>query len=416
MDYFASFSHLTGPRVQGRCLHQLLDILYLLRCGTLAGCDELLEICNYGRARLDFLRSELSLAFANGIPSEDTLERLLKRLNPKELEHKLRACAGSLAGRQLCVDGKEHRASTPAGQRHALVRTLSVWVADAHLSFGQAQIGAKTNEKTAIPALLDTLDVTGSIVTIDAIAYQPGILGQVVTRGADYVIALKKNAKTLYEQASDHLLARAVSLPAWRSLDKGRGRGERRTVRICQDLTLLEACADWPGRRTLVLVETERHTSQGVTHTQRFYLSSLADPDPAVYARLVGGTGPWRTSCTGNSTSPSKKTSRAYERVMRRLTPISYAKPPSTCWPRTHKLLASNASANKPRTTMNISDGYCKMPDIWCESPTVPIPSSGAPYSCAPCGFWARFCPSPRRYTAVVVRTLAQQLHLPAEA
>ena len=77
MDPFASFAHLTDPRVQGRCLHQLVDILALLLCGTLAGCDDLPEICDYGRARLAFLRTELGLAFANGIPSEDTLERLL---------------------------------------------------------------------------------------------------------------------------------------------------------------------------------------------------------------------------------------------------------------------------------------------------------------------------------------------------
>ena len=170
MDPFASFAQLTDPRVQGRCLHQLVDILALLLCGTLAGCDDLPEICAYGRARLTFLRTELGLAFANGIPSEDTLDRLVKRLKTRELEQTLCACAGSLAGRHLCMDGKEHRATTPAGQRHALVRTVSVWVADAQLSFGQVQIGDKTNGKTAIPALLDKLDVAGSVVTIDAIA------------------------------------------------------------------------------------------------------------------------------------------------------------------------------------------------------------------------------------------------------
>lgn len=289
MDYFASFSEITDPRVQGRCLHQLVDILGLLLCGTLAGCDDLPEICDYGRARLAFLRAELGLAFPHGIPCEDTLERLLKRLDPKQLEQTLRACAGSLAGRQLCVDGKEHRATTPTGQRHALIRTVSVWVADAHLSFGQAQIEAKTNEKMAIPALLATLDVAGSVVTIDAVACQSSIVGQVVASGADYVIALKKNAKTLYEQASEHLLARAAHLPSWRSQDLGHGRGEQRMVRICQDLPLLDACVDWPGLRTLVLVETERHTKLGVTRTQRFYLSSLADTDPAVYGRLIRG-------------------------------------------------------------------------------------------------------------------------------
>ncbi|MEJ7667104.1 MAG: ISAs1 family transposase [Hymenobacter sp.] len=289
MDFFASFAQLTDPRVQGRCLHTLVDILALLLCGTLAGCDDLPEIRDYGHARLAFLRTELGLGFANGIPSDDTLERMLNILNPKELEQSLRACAGALAGRQLCIDGKEHRATTPAGRRHAAVRTVSVWLADAGLSFGQAQIGGKTNEKTAIPALLDALDVAGSIVTIDAIACQPSIVERVMAAGADYVIALKKNAKTLFEQAHDHLLARRDHLPKHRSRDMEHRRGEGRTVTICQDLSWLEATADWPGLRTLVLVETERHTALGVTHSQRFYISSLTDTDPAVYARLIRG-------------------------------------------------------------------------------------------------------------------------------
>lgn len=289
MDLFAPFAGLTDTRVQGRCLHQLVDMLALLFCATVAGCDDLSEICDYGRARLPFLRLELGLPFANGIPSEDTLERLLKRLNPKELEGILRACATSLVGQQLCLDGKEHRATTPAGQRHAPLRTLSAWAVEQGLSFGQVQIGAKSNETTAIPALLAALDVAGSIVTIDAIACQPSLVAHVVNAGADYVIALKKNAKTLYEQAHDHLLARAPHLPTHVSRDLAHGRGEIRTVRISQDLDLVEACAEWAGLRTLVLVDTERHTAQGSTRTQRLYLSSLADPDPATYARLVRG-------------------------------------------------------------------------------------------------------------------------------
>ena len=247
MDLFAPFLTLTDSRVQGRCLHQLVDMLALLLCGTLAGCDGLPEICDYGRARLAFFRTELALPFANGIPSVDTLERLLKNIDPKQLEQVLRTCAGSLAGRQLCLDGKEHRAAVPAGRRHALIQTVSVWVADAQLSFGQVQVAAKSNEKTAIPALLDTLDVAGSILTIDAMACQPSLVGAVVAAGADYVIALKKNAKTLYEQAHDHLLARAEHLPTYVSRTKEHGRGETRTVRICQHLQWLEACADWAG-------------------------------------------------------------------------------------------------------------------------------------------------------------------------
>ena len=189
----------------------------------------------------------------------------------------------------MCRRHGTPRHPPPAGRRHALVRTVSVRVADARLRFGQAQIGAKTNEKTAIPALLDTLDVAGSAVTIVAIARQSSIVERVGARGADYVIALKKNAKTRYEQVSEHLLARAAHLPTHCSQDKGHGRGERRPVRICQDRALLDACPAGPGLRTRGLVETERHTSQGLIHTRRFYLRSLTDPDPAVYARLIRG-------------------------------------------------------------------------------------------------------------------------------
>ena len=92
----------------------------------------------------------------NGIPSEDTLERILKHLLPKELEQSLRACAGVvtgyLAAKHVCIDGKEHRGTVPAGARHALIQTVSVGVAEAQLSFGQVQVGAKTNKKRPFPS------------------------------------------------------------------------------------------------------------------------------------------------------------------------------------------------------------------------------------------------------------------------
>lgn len=161
MGIFDCFLTVADFRVKGRCLHQLVDVLALLLCGTLAGCDDLPEICDYGRARLVFLRTELGLELRNGIPSEDTLERILKHLLHKELEQRLRACAsvvrGYLAAKHVCIDGKEHRGTVPAGARHALIQTVSVWVAEAQLRVGQVQVGAKTNEKTAIPLLLDTL-------------------------------------------------------------------------------------------------------------------------------------------------------------------------------------------------------------------------------------------------------------------
>ena len=138
-------------------------------------------------------------------------------------------------------------------------------------------------------ALLEYLDVRSSVVRVDAIASQPAFTVRVLAAGADYVIALKKNQKTLYEELYDGLLAQASPLPSWVSRKLGHGRDEVRTVRVCQSLAGWEAATAWPGLRMVAWVETARHTARGVTHSRRLPLSSLAAPNPATYARLVRG-------------------------------------------------------------------------------------------------------------------------------
>lgn len=130
------------------------------------------------------------------MPSEDTLERVLRRIEPTEIEGSMRSCAkellSDLSGKHICIDGKEHRGTIPEGSKHGLVRTVSVWLAKDKLIFGQTQIESKTNEKTAIPTLIETQDLKESIVTIDAIACSQNITGKIIDKKADYLIVLKK--------------------------------------------------------------------------------------------------------------------------------------------------------------------------------------------------------------------------------
>lgn len=283
----------TDFRIKGRCLHDLAEILFLILLGTLCDCDDFLEIRDWGNDELPFLRNELGLSYVNGIPSEDTLERVMKYLNPKELEESMRKTASfivrSLSGKQVCVDGKEHRGTIPSGQKHALIRTVSVWIAEEKLCFGQKQIDTKSNEKVAIPALLETLDIKGAIITIDAIACHENIVKVIVDGKADYLIALKKNQGGLYEQVHDWMMSRKAQLPHYEEFNKEHGRTEKRKVYLAQDLEFLDATHSWEKLSTIVLVESTRVTPQKESIQNRFYISSLEDKQPKTYLNLSRG-------------------------------------------------------------------------------------------------------------------------------
>jgi len=278
MNLPSYFKEVRDFRVQGRCLHLLGDILGLVLCGILCDCDDFSEIEDYGRDRIGFLREKLGFEFPNGIPSEDTLDRVMRRLSPQELEKAFSQCLSGLrlAGKHLAIDGKELRGTIPKGKKHASVHMVNLWLDEASLSFGQLQIEEKSNEITAIPQLLDQVDCEGSVVTIDAIGAQRAIVSQIRDKQADYVIALKANQGTLYEQASDFMEKRKETLPLYRSWDKGHGRGEERKVYVAHDIGLVDEASKWAGANTLVMVERRRFNAQGETKRQlKFYLSSL---------------------------------------------------------------------------------------------------------------------------------------------
>lgn len=158
----------------------------------------------------------MGFSFKHGIPSENTLERIFKHLDIQELESAYRHIATdiSLALPNIAIDGKELRSCIPQGKKHSLVQLVNVWVSDLQLSFGQYRIEKKSNEIEAIPEVLKLINCKDSVVSIDAIGCQKQIVSEIVAKEADYVIALKKNQKALYEQAETEVLRRLENLPS----------------------------------------------------------------------------------------------------------------------------------------------------------------------------------------------------------
>lgn len=277
MDVAELFFEIDDPRQEGKCFHQLSDILMIVLCGYLADCEGFEEVYDYACDKQDVLRGFLELPC--GIPSHDTLNRVFRRLNPTQLEALLtdwgKDIVGLLAGKQLIVDGKQLRGTVEAGRKQATVQIVSVWAQEQRICLAQSQIGDKTNEIKAIPKLLESLDITGSVVSIDAIGCQKTIAGLIVGKQADYVIGLKANQQELYTQVADWFERAKPTLQADVSRDLGHGRGEKRSIWLSENLALVDAATGWVGLKSVVCVESSRWINDKQEHGKHFYISSL---------------------------------------------------------------------------------------------------------------------------------------------
>lgn len=289
MEYAEFFEEVTDYRVAGRCLHGLSDILLLVLCGLLADCETFEEIYDYACDKEATLRAFMDLPA--GIPSHDTLNRVFRYLDPAELERCLtqwgQQIVGLLAGRQLIVDGKQLRGTTPSGQRQAPIQLVSVWAAEQRLCLAQTSVAAKRNELVALPQVLDLVDVRGSVVSVDAMGCQRAVAATVVARGADYVLALKQNQGELHAQVGAHFRALLTQPAACVQRDKGHGRGELRRVWLSQQFALVDAGTGWEGLRTLVCQQTTRWVAGQIQTATRYFLSSLSGASAAALAGYV---------------------------------------------------------------------------------------------------------------------------------
>jgi predicted transposase YbfD/YdcC len=282
------FAELKDPRVERTREHLLEEILLIAIAAILSGAGGWNEIEQYGKAKQEWLKTFLCLPA--GIPSHDTFNRVFQALDPQELEKGfvawVRSIARLTAGEVVAIDGKALRGTRKAGAK-GIVHLVSAWANSNNLVLAQRKVDDKSNEITAIPKLLQALELSGTVVTIDAMGCQKTIARKIVDKKADYILAVKDNQLLLLDDIRDSFRMLAADTLA-EQIDCGHGRVERRSCAVLGDLSLLDKPSDWAALRTLVRIQAERfHKATGKTEREtRYYISSLA-PDATRLNQLV---------------------------------------------------------------------------------------------------------------------------------
>lgn len=274
------FAELSDPRRETRNkLHKLEDIVMLVFCAVLSGIEDWVGIEEFGKQKAGWLRGFLELP--NGIPSHDTLSDVLGRLEPgafsKAFLRWVEVAIPSLAGEQVCLDGKRLRGSGVGDQA---VHLVSAYAGKARLVLAQQAVADKSNEITAMPELLSLLDVQGAVVTIDAMGCQKAIAQEVVKGGAEYILALKDNHPRLHEEVRLWLDTEIAQgrLSQQETVDKDHGRIEIRRYALSDEIAWLEQQSEWAGLQAIGRVESIRIIGETTTTERRYYLCALTDP------------------------------------------------------------------------------------------------------------------------------------------
>jgi predicted transposase YbfD/YdcC len=279
---FTPFEDLTDPRIERTRVHDLFDLVVVALCGTLAGADSWADVERFGNQRLDWLRTFLRLE--NGVPSHDTFGRVFSLLDPAELVGCIQRWLeeiGREVGQHIAIDGKTLRGSMDKAAGRSPLHLVSAWASEARLTLGQIAVDSKSNEITAIPLLLELLDLKGATVTIDAMGCQKEIAAKIVAGDGNYVLALKDNHPTLHQAVSDEFTAALeadvppAALRHHVTVETNHGRKERREYLALPAPKSLPGFAGWAGLATLVMVVRITMTNGIEKSEVSYYLSSL---------------------------------------------------------------------------------------------------------------------------------------------
>jgi predicted transposase YbfD/YdcC len=285
VEWLEQFEPLEDTRQSGKVWYPLDEVLLLCLLAVLAGAEGWVEVAEFGKRKLVFLRR--FGPFAKGTPSHDQLGDLFAALDAEQFQRCFIAWVGSLAkiGPDIvAIDGKTLRRSYQEGGSKAPIHMISAWASQQRLVLGQIKVAEKSNEITAIPELLDLITIEGSIVSIDAMGCQKEIASKIVERKADYVLALKGNQGTLREDVELFFNEQAaaafkdVAVSRHKTLEKSHGRIETRVYTAIDQIDWLKERHDWTGLCSIVMVESTReHVGLDKTEIEtRFYISSLA--------------------------------------------------------------------------------------------------------------------------------------------
>ena len=281
-----SFNELPDPRSERNQEHALLSIVAIAICGAICGADNWVDIEAYGKAKQEWLSSWLALP--NGIPSHDTFGRVFRFLNPQAFREGfmewIRALGPLKAGEVVSIDGKQMRGAKDIPKGKEGLYMVSAWAAEQGIVLGQSKVDEKSNEITAIPELLDVLAVEGCVVTIDAIGCQTEIAQKIVDQQADYMLAVKGNQGTLFEDIVDLFAGfeqahwQDVRHDYFKTVNKDHARLEIRECWVVAQpeyLAYLRRFPDWKALHSLVKIVSQRQLNGETSMQTRYFISSL---------------------------------------------------------------------------------------------------------------------------------------------
>ena len=283
VNFIQHFATIEDPRIDRCKRHELMDILFLSICAVLSNAEGWEDIEDFGHSKLMWLRNYFP--FENGIPKHDTIARVLVRLDPTAVQQSFFSWVQDVAQispyEVIAIDGKAARGSFTTKERRNPLHMVSAWSCNNGLVLGQRKVADKSNEITAIPLLLDLLELKHATVTIDAMGCQKEIAEKITSKGGNYMLALKGNQGILQQEVEAWFHKarcsgfKGIAHQQFEQTDPGHGRiVVRRCTQIGLDLQWLTKGAQWAGLKTAVEIRSERHINGKLITETRYYISS----------------------------------------------------------------------------------------------------------------------------------------------
>ena len=287
------FAKLTDPRVERTKRHSLLDMVFIALCATICGTEGWADVERFGKSKRDWFARFLSLQ--NGIPSHDTFGRVFARLDTQEFQtcvyHWLLNLGLQLKDQGISIDGKTLRHSFDSATGKSALHMVSAWASQLRICLGQVAVDGKSNEITAVPKLLKLLELTGAVVTLDAMHCQKETTAAIRAKKADYVITVKANQPKLHDAVQQFFLDAAnqnyQGVRIHKTAERNRGRVERREVYVAPAPAELTESGEWIGLRSIGMIYRYRNDGEE-SHAVTFFISSLP-PRVKRIARHVRG-------------------------------------------------------------------------------------------------------------------------------
>jgi len=278
-----SFSEVQDPRtLKSSIRHELSSILFIAVCAVLCGANNLKEVAAYAKSRKKWLSTVLDLP--HGVPGYSTFWWTFVMLDPAEFHQGfskwITYLVKNIDDEVYAIDGKALRGTAVKGDPNSFVHMVSVWACSQQLTLGQVKVDGKSNEITAIPKLLDIIDIAGATITIDAMGAQTKIARQIIDGGGDYIIALKGNQSNFHDEVSnffeqaEQVNFEGVDHQAYHMAEEGHGRSEKRSIYVTEDIDWLPQRDDWAELKSIIVLISECTVDGETSIERRSYFSS----------------------------------------------------------------------------------------------------------------------------------------------